>query len=810
MKTRLWLWMLGVGLCAVFPVRGHAGVPLASDAGGFVTAFVYTPGGTSYSPDIRARGAAKFWKRGGVARSAFILSGPADIRFALGLPVGAALVVDGKEVYRAARDERLPDGAVTPVARFGAGLHGVEVVLPAADDRWPGPGFFLRILDAAGHPLRVPGVHPGLPEDAEPRPQDAGARDAGVAPVDGGAPSVTWVLSSRKVDLAAAVTADVGLGFRSAASGPDVPVWRVTVRAGPQLPSAVVGQVPVCLLGSEAWPVEIGTCALGPGAQCAFEVPWIGPGRGGVRAEVALGPGCRTRVRRSPRVAADVVAAAIELRGELATRDERYDAVRFDLQLFEDLATTQVRPYLPRTGAAEVAARLRAWRTALHGAIGWRPGYNLRAYRSPLDGRFQPYVVVLPADFANDQSLEASGGGPPAGPRRAMVVGLHGHAGTPWSMCRALVPEGTLPSDMIAVCPFGYGDLAFRYAGRRDLFDVLTRVRAELAVDLGRVHLVGVSDGGLAAFEIGLDHPAVFASVVALAAGGDMRSYPSIGAGGHALWETRWLDAVSPVERAATASPHVDWLIVYGGRDRFPGAARRMAAALRGAGADVELREHADAGHDVWSRTFARGAHFAWMAPRKKKSNEGVAPSKTGTYIDAADGTVGCSPGPETLDRVRDLPTVHVYATGDPAQTALYRYLAQLDSDRWGRRVHLNRRVISDASLTSTPTQFVDHSVVLVGTPRAHAGIRRLVPNVDDLLAGVGDDVGLRSLLRPNQGVARGCPRVLVLATGTSARGVSFANHLPEILPARVWTGAAGVIPPFGQVLGQRTFIRAE
>lgn len=740
---------------------------MRTDPSGFATAWDFKPGGVAVSEDIRARGVSAVWKRGGRASARFTLKGRTTLRVAVGLPEGGALALDGAVVHTAQRDERVPDAHLSAPQTLTAGVHEVVVTLPKVGGRWPGPGFFVRLVDDSGAPVPV-----------------------------------RWEVRGR-LEPKAFVTADVGLKLSASAGTP--PSWRAEVRVATSIPERLAGrEVPVCVQAGPGWPKTQVLCAATPQNRCTFEVPWTGPGKGAMRAHVAVGDRCRDRVQSSPVVRREDIVHAMELQGALKGRPDAYDGVRFLLQALEDL--TQTDPAYPRPARYSMTDLRRALKRAhddLDRAAVWEPGPNLRAYRSALDGRYQPYVVVLPESARNDPSKKR--------PPRSLVVGLHGYGGAPWSMCRAMVPRvRDLPSDMIAVCPYGYGDLAFRYAGRRDLFEVVRRVQSAHGIDPARVHLVGVSDGGLAAFEVGLDHPRHFASVAALAAGGDMRAYKSIGRAGHKPWESRWLDAVSPVARASRGSAQVQWLVVYGGRDRFPESARRMAAALRESGAQVELREIREAGHDVWTETFAEGALFDRLRPIRKKMQKGVARRNSEPHMTAEGGTVGCTPGPEALDRLRDLSLLHVFGTGDPAQTALYRYLAELDSERWGRRVHLSRGVMSDESLTLDHKSYSGRSLVLVGTPRDHSAIRRLAPDAGELLAEVLGDVGLRDLRRP-EGRASGCPRVLVLATGTTPRGVALGSHLPEILPKRVWTGAHGVLPPFGQVLGkERTFIRTQ
>ena len=224
---------------------------------------------------------------------------------------------------------------------------------------------------------------------------------------------------------------------------------------------------------------------------------------------------------------------------------------------------------------------------------------RLRWYESPVDGRDQPYAVVPPR----------GGDGGPYG----LVVGLHGHYGGPGAYC-ALLLGGQVPRpDFVVACPYGYGDTAFRFIGEDDVFEVMARVKEEFQIDPDRVYVTGASDGGVAAYELALHHPDIWAAAMPLAAYGGMTQFPSIGRTGHTRIEATLIEVGSATSCAANGL-HLPFFIANGARDTWsPLPQETVAFHLKALGYQVEEIVHPDLAHDTWTRTYAGGAAFDWF-----------------------------------------------------------------------------------------------------------------------------------------------------------------------------------------------------
>jgi len=148
-----------------------------------------------------------------------------------------------------------------------------------------------------------------------------------------------------------------------------------------------------------------------------------------------------------------------------------------------------------------------------------RPGvWNLRAYRSQVDGSLQPYAVLLPAGYD------------PGRPGRVDVV-LHGRDGS-LTECKFIATHrGPAPEslDHVVLEVYGRGNNAYRWAGETDVFEALAAFRTggsrattvpppgvpkspghSSPVDPRRIVLRGFSMGGAGTWHIGLHHPTRF------------------------------------------------------------------------------------------------------------------------------------------------------------------------------------------------------------------------------------------------------------------------------------------------------------
>ena len=128
----------------------------------------------------------------------------------------------------------------------------------------------------------------------------------------------------------------------------------------------------------------------------------------------------------------------------------------------------------------------------------------------------------------------------------------------------------------------------------KTLMELVDSVASSEAVDHSRIYIVGISMGGIAAYDLVCRHPDVFAAAV-----------PICG-------------AVNP-ERLADARD-VKFMIFHGEEDEeVPAICSRQAyKALSAAGAQVDYVEFSGIGHECWSSAFNYPTLLPWLFSQTK------------------------------------------------------------------------------------------------------------------------------------------------------------------------------------------------
>ena len=117
----------------------------------------------------------------------------------------------------------------------------------------------------------------------------------------------------------------------------------------------------------------------------------------------------------------------------------------------------------------------------------------------------------------------------------------------------------------------------------------LDHLDGELYFDRKRVYLAGMSRGGYGAYRLAMENPNRFAAMIVLC--------------------------------AAAPTPYAGWLpkipiwLIHGDKDPVipVDESIRMEKAIRASGGDITLTRHRDAGHDVWTKTFASHDFVEWL-----------------------------------------------------------------------------------------------------------------------------------------------------------------------------------------------------
>jgi predicted peptidase len=135
------------------------------------------------------------------------------------------------------------------------------------------------------------------------------------------------------------------------------------------------------------------------------------------------------------------------------------------------------------------------------------------------------------------------------------------------------------------------------WSARDDLaMAVLAQARALYPIDVNRIYLTGLSQGGEGTWAIAAAHPKTFAALV-----------PVCG------WSER------PAEAARAIGGTPVWLF-HGRKDEVvpPEAAQKIAAALQREGHPPRITLYGDTGHDSWDRAYRTRNLPRWLLKRRR------------------------------------------------------------------------------------------------------------------------------------------------------------------------------------------------
>ena len=123
---------------------------------------------------------------------------------------------------------------------------------------------------------------------------------------------------------------------------------------------------------------------------------------------------------------------------------------------------------------------------------------------------------------------------------------------------------------------------------------MLDEVCRNYLVDTNRIYLTGLSMGGFGTWGLAQQYPNRFAAIAPVSGGGNVYL-------GHRL-------------------KNVPARVFHGAKDkRVPlRRSREMAAALRGAGGNVELIVYPNLGHDIWDLTYSNPKLYEWFLQHRR------------------------------------------------------------------------------------------------------------------------------------------------------------------------------------------------
>jgi predicted peptidase len=235
-----------------------------------------------------------------------------------------------------------------------------------------------------------------------------------------------------------------------------------------------------------------------------------------------------------------------------------------------------------------------------------------------IDGEEYRYQVYLPRAFSRDTKwpvvLSLHGGG---------EYGSDGIRQTAGALAHAIrrFPD-RLPA--IAIFPQARADKTpgWHLAGGRAALAALDRTLAEFSGDPARVYLTGYSAGGNGTLFLASRHPDRFAALLVICpfvaefrgtASGVL--YPSLAMPGDA----------DPYASVARRIAHIPTWLFHGDADATVAVdeSRKMTAALKTAGGNVQYTELPGVNHDAWTPAYARADVFEWLLRQKRAGPRG-------------------------------------------------------------------------------------------------------------------------------------------------------------------------------------------
>lgn len=162
----------------------------------------------------------------------------------------------------------------------------------------------------------------------------------------------------------------------------------------------------------------------------------------------------------------------------------------------------------------------------------------------------------------------------------AIVIAPQCPAGTQWVNTNWSAPSHLMPS--MPSTPMKLALLLLQ--------DALSK----MPVDPDRVYVTGISMGGYGVWDILQRKPALFAAAIPICGGGDTTLAPKL--------------------------KNIPIRVFHGEKDSavMVSRSRDMVKALQNCGGKVQYREYPNAGHDVWTRTYADKTVLKWLFDQRR------------------------------------------------------------------------------------------------------------------------------------------------------------------------------------------------
>lgn len=171
------------------------------------------------------------------------------------------------------------------------------------------------------------------------------------------------------------------------------------------------------------------------------------------------------------------------------------------------------------------------------------------------------------------------------------------------------------PIPAVAVFPQIPPDARWLDEGAELAMRALDDAMSRYSGDPARIYLTGLSLGGYGTWHLALAHPQRFAALIPVCGG--IVELPTATSVRQSPLNAH---ASNPYAFTARALRHIPTWIFHGADDPIIPASesRKMFAALRAEGADVQYTEFPGVGHNAWTPAYAQASLWTWLFSRRR------------------------------------------------------------------------------------------------------------------------------------------------------------------------------------------------
>ncbi len=262
-----------------------------------------------------------------------------------------------------------------------------------------------------------------------------------------------------------------------------------------------------------------------------------------------------------------------------------------------------------------------------------KTGYQLRGYRSEMNGELQHYSLYVPREYENGKAWP-------------LVVMLHGAWSNHHLAMRRVFDKTNRPAESddaakkmmpklpdvpyLVVAPNGFETMSYEGFAEEDVWRVIEEVNRQFHVDPDRVYLTGLSMGGGGTAKLGFRNPDRFAALAPVCGFFDAREWND--------YDDRQPEFMKRLERLNSTYEiaenilHVPIKIMHGEKDPIVPVrcSKDLYQKLADLGYKCSLEIYPKVEHEAWEPAYENARLFEWFSKFKRNSHPKKIVYKTG------------------------------------------------------------------------------------------------------------------------------------------------------------------------------------